>query len=95
MSDQFAPRAFGYGRYNVGRLISRKCGAGSKSAVTNSTSAGRRHRCRRSGDMVLVALSARGQDEHRRRSTAAGFNHQVFKPVEVHALQKWLAVGKG
>ena len=33
-------------------------------------------------DMVLVALTGWGQEEDRRRSEEAGFNHHMVKPVD-------------
>jgi len=42
-------------------------------------------------DIVLVALTGWGQDEHRRRSQEAGFNHHLTKPVELDVLQELLA----
>jgi CheY-like chemotaxis protein len=42
-------------------------------------------------DMVLIALTGWGQEEDRRRSRAAGFNHHMTKPVEFGALQRLLA----
>ena len=41
--------------------------------------------------MVIVALTGWGQDEDRRRSAAAGFDHHMVKPVEVDALERLLA----
>jgi CheY-like chemotaxis protein/anti-sigma regulatory factor (Ser/Thr protein kinase) len=41
--------------------------------------------------MVIVALTGWGQEEDRRRSAAAGFDHHMVKPVEVGALEKLLA----
>ena len=41
--------------------------------------------------MVLVALTGWGQDEDRRKSKEAGFNHHFVKPVEQAALQSYLA----
>jgi PAS domain S-box-containing protein len=41
--------------------------------------------------MVIVALTGWGQEEDRRRSAEAGFNHHMVKPVEVDALEKVLA----
>lgn len=41
--------------------------------------------------MVLVALTGWGQDEDRRKSREAGFNHHFVKPVEQTALQSYLA----
>jgi two-component system CheB/CheR fusion protein len=41
--------------------------------------------------IVLIALTGWGQEEDRRRSRAAGFDHHMVKPVEPHALMKLLA----
>jgi CheY-like chemotaxis protein/two-component sensor histidine kinase len=41
--------------------------------------------------MVLVALTGWGQDEDRRRSREAGFNHHLTKPVDPLALTNLLA----
>ncbi len=43
-------------------------------------------------DLVLVALTGWGQEEHRRRSAQSGFNHHLTKPVELDALQEILNV---
>ncbi len=43
--------------------------------------------------MVIVALTGWGQEEDRRRSAAAGFDHHMVKPVEVDALAKLLSEG--
>ena len=40
--------------------------------------------------VLLIALSGWGQDEDRRRSRAAGFNHHLVKPVEASELEKLL-----
>jgi CheY-like chemotaxis protein len=37
--------------------------------------------------MVIVALTGWGQEEDRRRSREAGFDHHLVKPVEIAALQ--------
>lgn len=42
-------------------------------------------------DIVLVALTGWGQEDHRRRSAESGFNHHLTKPVEFNALQRILA----
>jgi two-component system, chemotaxis family, CheB/CheR fusion protein len=42
-------------------------------------------------DMVLVALTGWGQEEDRRRSQEAGFNHHLTKPVDPDTLSKLLA----
>ena len=51
------------------------------------------HRIReQSGDKVLlIALSGWGQEEDRRRSKAAGFDHHLVKPVDIEALAALLA----
>jgi two-component system, chemotaxis family, CheB/CheR fusion protein len=41
--------------------------------------------------MVLVAVTGWGQEEDRRRSREAGFDHHLIKPVEPDALLKLLA----
>ena len=41
--------------------------------------------------VTIVALTGWGQDEDRRRSAEAGFNHHMVKPVELAALQSLLA----
>ena len=38
------------------------------------------------GSMVLIALTGYGQDEDRRRSREAGFDHHLVKPVDPDAL---------
>ena len=45
-------------------------------------------------DVLLVAHSGWGQEEDRRRSTEAGFDHHLIKPVEVEALQALLVASK-
>jgi CheY-like chemotaxis protein/nitrogen-specific signal transduction histidine kinase len=40
--------------------------------------------------MVIVALTGWGQEEDRRRSQEAGFNHHLVKPVEISALRTFL-----
>jgi PAS domain S-box-containing protein len=42
-------------------------------------------------DMVLAALTGWGQDEDRRRTQEAGFDHHFVKPLEPDVLQKLLA----
>ena len=42
-------------------------------------------------DVVLVALTGWGQEEDRRRSQEAGFDHHLVKPVDLAALEKLLA----
>lgn len=41
--------------------------------------------------LVLIALTGWGQDEDRRKSSAAGFNAHIVKPVDYAALTKLLA----
>ena len=41
--------------------------------------------------VFLIALSGWGQDEDRRRSNEAGFNHHLVKPIEIGKLQSLLA----
>jgi len=43
--------------------------------------------------LTLIALTGWGQEEDRRRSQAAGFDHHLVKPVELSALQEVLAPG--
>ena len=40
---------------------------------------------------ILVAVTGYGQDQDRRNSTAAGFDHHLVKPVDMAALEKILA----
>ncbi len=40
----------------------------------------------RSKDAVIIAVSGYGQDEDRRRSQAAGFDHHLVKPVDFDSL---------
>jgi len=44
-----------------------------------------------SQDVTLVALTGWGQDEDRRRTREAGFDHHLLKPVNLDALQVLLA----
>ena len=43
------------------------------------------------GDAVLVALTGWGQEEDRRKTTEAGFDHHLVKPVGLKELQSLLA----
>jgi PAS domain S-box-containing protein len=43
------------------------------------------------GKMVLVALTGWGQDEDKRRTTEAGFDHHLVKPAEASILQQIFA----
>jgi len=42
-------------------------------------------------DMLLVALTGWGQDEDKRKTRDAGFDHHLVKPVEPQALQELLS----
>jgi CheY-like chemotaxis protein len=45
----------------------------------------------RGSDVVLIAVTGWGQEDDRRRSREAGFDHHMTKPVEFGALQRLLA----
>ncbi len=45
-------------------------------------------------DAILVAMTGWGQDEDKRRSQEAGFDHHLVKPVDPVALEKLLATVK-
>ena len=45
---------------------------------------------RGAGGMVLVALTGWGQEEDRRRSREAGFDHHLVKPVDLAVLTRLL-----
>ncbi|HLJ92109.1 MAG TPA: PAS domain S-box protein [Gemmataceae bacterium] len=57
----------------------------------NGYEAGRRIREQQGNGVVLIALTGWGQEEDRRRSKEAGFDHHMTKPVEFDALQTLLA----
>jgi len=40
----------------------------------------------------LIALTGWGQDEDRKRSVAAGFNHHLVKPADIEQLRQLLTV---
>ena len=42
-------------------------------------------------NLLLVAMTGWGQEEDRRRSQEAGFDHHLIKPVEPEALHTLLA----
>jgi two-component system CheB/CheR fusion protein len=44
---------------------------------------------------VIVAITGYGQDEDRRRSQDAGFDHHFVKPVDPDALAALLSSGPG
>jgi CheY-like chemotaxis protein/anti-sigma regulatory factor (Ser/Thr protein kinase) len=48
-----------------------------------------------SAGMVLVALTGWGQDEDRRKSLDAGFDHHLVKPVDYAALSRLLGQPRG
>ena len=39
---------------------------------------------------LFVAQTGWGEDEHRRRSQEAGFNHHLVKPIDIKILEKLL-----
>ena len=51
----------------------------------------RRLRAKAGGDqLVLVALTGHGTDEHLREAEAAGFDHHVLKPIDFERLEALL-----
>lgn len=42
-------------------------------------------------ELILIALSGYGQEEDRRRSTQAGFDHHLTKPVGARALYQLIS----
>jgi len=46
-------------------------------------------------DLLLIAVTGWGQDEDRRRTTAAGFDHHLVKPVDPDELLQLLATHAG
>jgi len=46
-------------------------------------------------DLLLIAVTGWGQDEDRRRTTAAGFDHHLVKPVDPDELLQLLAAHAG
>lgn len=42
--------------------------------------------------LSLIALTGWGQDEDRKRSVAAGFNHHLVKPADIEQLRQLLTV---
>lgn len=58
----------------------------------NGYDAARRIREQHAGaNMVLIALTGWGQEDDRRRSKEAGFDHHLTKPIDFNALQVLLA----
>jgi PAS domain S-box-containing protein len=49
----------------------------------------------RGRDVLLIALTGWGQEEDRRRTHTAGFDHHLVKPADVNALQTLLASLEG
>lgn len=45
-------------------------------------------------DLVLIALTGWGQEDDRRRTRVAGFDHHLVKPVNLEALQQLLATSE-
>ncbi len=45
-------------------------------------------------NLLIVALTGRGQDQDREQTSAAGFDHHFLKPVETSALQSLIANAK-
>jgi PAS domain S-box-containing protein len=45
--------------------------------------------------VLLIALTGWGQDEDRRRTHEAGFNHHLVKPADISSLQTLLSVKEG
>jgi CheY-like chemotaxis protein len=45
------------------------------------------------GDVLLIALTGWGQENDRRRSLAAGFDHHVVKPPDINELRELLTTG--
>lgn len=41
-------------------------------------------------ELLLIAVSGWGQPEDRRRTTEAGFDHHLLKPVQIEGIQKLL-----
>lgn len=69
-------------------------GAGDVSAGVGAClyEAARRIRAQEAGrEVLLIALTGWGQEDDRRRSLEAGFDHHLVKPVDVNALRQLLA----
>jgi CheY-like chemotaxis protein len=45
------------------------------------------------GDVLLIALTGWGQEQDRRRSRAAGFDHHLVKPPDIDKLRVLLMSG--
>ena len=59
--------------------------------VLNGYEVARQMRATATRKFVLVALTGWGQDEDRRRTTDAGFDYHLVKPVEFESLKSLLA----
>ena len=53
--------------------------------------ASRVRRANHTSPLMLVALSGFGQEQHRKRTTQAGFDHHLVKPVDIQALRLLLS----
>jgi DNA-binding response OmpR family regulator len=53
--------------------------------------AARRIREQARGEIVLIALTGWGQEEDRRRSREAGFDHHLTKPIDFQILEALIA----
>jgi len=60
----------------------------------NGYDSARRIREQRGQNVLLIAVTGWGQDDDRRRSAEAGFDHHLTKPVSVGALKKLLAAAR-
>jgi PAS domain S-box-containing protein len=61
----------------------------------NGYEVAKRIRAQRGKDVLLVALTGWGQDEDRKRSMAAGFDHHLLKPIDFADLFELLAAKPG
>jgi CheY-like chemotaxis protein len=57
----------------------------------NGYDVAKRIRASESKRTVLIAITGWGQEEDKRRSAAAGFDHHLTKPVEIATLDKIIA----
>ena len=78
------PEAIAAGRARTGRT--RSCSTSACPASTATRPAGGSASCGREYDPLIVALTGWGQEDDRRRSTEAGFDAHLVKPVDVEAL---------
>ena len=61
----------------------------------NGYEAARRIRESQGKDLLLIAVSGWGQEDDRRRSKDAGFDHHLVKPIDFDALETLLAEKDG